>query len=62
VKDKGTPAMSSTGTVFLDIRDANTHPPEFNSTTVSQAGQSLLIGVPKKKFKHSDQGCKGPTP
>jgi len=41
VKDKGTPAMSSTGTVFLDIKDANTHPPEFSSTTVSQAGQSL---------------------
>ncbi|KAK2885915.1 hypothetical protein Q8A67_016752 [Cirrhinus molitorella] len=30
--DKGTPAMSSTATVFLDITDSNTHPPEFTST------------------------------
>lgn len=40
-KDQGTPAMSSTATIFLDIKDANTHLPEFSSTTVSQAGQSL---------------------
>ncbi|CAM4682785.1 unnamed protein product [Leuciscus chuanchicus] len=31
-KDKGTPAMSSTATIFLEIKDANTHLPEFSST------------------------------
>ncbi|KAK7131868.1 hypothetical protein R3I93_018435 [Phoxinus phoxinus] len=31
-KDQGTPAMSSTATIFLDIKDTNTHAPEFNST------------------------------
>ncbi|KAK7131872.1 hypothetical protein R3I93_018439 [Phoxinus phoxinus] len=30
-KDQGTPAMSSTATIFLDIKDTNTHAPEFNS-------------------------------
>ncbi|KAG1940255.1 cadherin-like protein [Pimephales promelas] len=55
VKDKGTPAMSSTGTVFLDIRDANTHPPEFNSTTyntevkeMESNNEILRIGVTDK--------------
>ncbi|XP_017209214.1 cadherin-like protein 26 [Danio rerio] len=32
-KDKGTPPMSSTATVIVNITDSNTHQPEFSSTT-----------------------------
>ncbi|XP_066528667.1 cadherin-like protein 26 [Hoplias malabaricus] len=31
-KDQGVPALSSTGTVLIEITDSNTHPPVFKST------------------------------
>ncbi|XP_056126658.1 cadherin-like protein 26 [Rhinichthys klamathensis goyatoka] len=54
-KDNGTPAMSSTGTIFLDIRDTNTHLPEFKSATYNtevkemESNKEILrIGVTDK--------------
>ncbi|XP_073679074.1 cadherin-like protein 26 [Garra rufa] len=53
-KDKGTPPMSSTATVILDITDSNTHPPEFTSTKYNaevmemEVKEILRIGIKDK--------------
>ncbi|XP_058618297.1 cadherin-like protein 26 isoform X2 [Onychostoma macrolepis] len=53
-RDQGTPAMSSTATVILDITDSNTHPPEFSSATYNaevmemELKEILRIGIKDK--------------
>ncbi|XP_043080821.1 cadherin-like protein 26 [Puntigrus tetrazona] len=53
-RDQGTPALSSTATVILDISDSNTHPPEFSSATYNtevlemELKEILRIGINDK--------------
>ncbi|XP_052450211.1 cadherin-like protein 26 isoform X1 [Carassius gibelio] len=53
-RDQGTPTMSSTATVFLDITDSNTHRPEFSSATYNtevmemELKEILRIGINDK--------------
>ncbi|XP_042606184.1 cadherin-like protein 26 isoform X2 [Cyprinus carpio] len=51
-KDQGTPTMSSTATVILDVTDSNTHPPEFSSYNTEvmemELKEILRIGIKDK--------------
>ncbi|XP_016340051.1 cadherin-like protein 26 isoform X2 [Sinocyclocheilus anshuiensis] len=53
-RDQGTPTMSSTATVIVDITDSNTHPPEFSSAMYNtevmemELKEILRIGIKDK--------------
>ncbi|XP_051515749.1 cadherin-like protein 26 [Myxocyprinus asiaticus] len=42
-RDQGTPVMSSTATVFLDITDSNTHAPQFNASRYSAEVMEMVL-------------------
>ncbi|XP_051962189.1 cadherin-like protein 26 isoform X2 [Xyrauchen texanus] len=41
--DQGTPVMSSTATVFLDITDSNTHAPQFNASRYNAEVMEMVL-------------------
>uniref|UniRef100_A0A671MFR2 Cadherin-like protein 26 n=1 Tax=Sinocyclocheilus anshuiensis TaxID=1608454 RepID=A0A671MFR2_9TELE len=53
-RDQGTPTMSSTATVIVDITDSNTHPPEFSSEDYLQMMEMELKEILRIGIKDKD--------